>query len=98
MRKMMLAAITAGAAGCVSGTATAQTPTYLYLGLPPASVAMPGGTGWTTICRERISVRSDQHGRPVRVLVPGCNLVWIGRRYFHNGSYYADPTFTTPIN
>ncbi|ADH88944.1 hypothetical protein Snov_1639 [Ancylobacter novellus DSM 506] len=98
--KTVLAAILAGAlAGLYAVPASAQTPTYHYLGLTKAAAppvaSSTGHVGWTNVCRERSVVRRDALGRTVYLQVPMCNMVWIGRRYFHNGNYYADPTFAT---
>lgn len=52
---------------------------------------------WQNVCRERVFLRRDHNGRLVAVQAPSCTQVWIGRRYFSNGRYYADPSFATPI-
>ena len=79
--------------------AAASPPTYVYLGLreqaPPQT---SGSTGWVNVCRERQVARRDPRGRTVYLRVPMCNVVWVGQRFFHNGRYYADSTFTTPLN
>lgn len=109
MRIMLAGLLLAAGAGIYADQAAAQPPTYLYLGPPRAELPRAGAngtqdtvergtTGWMNICRERVAVRSDIRGHAVRVVVPSCNMVWVGRRYFYNGNYYADPTFTTPIN
>lgn len=53
---------------------------------------------WQNVCRERVFLRRDRAGRTVAVQAPVCTPVWISRRYFANGRYYADPTFTVPID
>lgn len=77
----------------------ASPPTYVYLGLrEPVPPQAPGSTGWVNVCRERPVVRRDTRGRLVYARVPMCNTVWVGQRFFYNGRYYADSTFTTPLN
>lgn len=104
MKTMLAGLLLAAAAGACAGQAAAQPPTSIYLGPPRTEqpragmTGTTGTTGWMNICRERVAVRSDGRGHAVRVVVPSCNMVWVGRRYFLNGSYYADSTFTTPIN
>ncbi|MBS9476492.1 hypothetical protein [Ancylobacter radicis] len=58
---------------------------------------VPTLIAWQNVCRERTYLRRDRNGRTVMLQAPSCTPVWIGRRYFANGRYYADPTFTTPI-
>ena len=53
--------------------------------------------GWENVCRDRSVLRRDRNGNVIRLLVPMCNMVWIGQRYFYRGNYYADPNFVAQI-
>lgn len=86
-------------AAIVTPAAAAGPPTYVYLGLREPVAPQPSGTtGWVNVCRERIVARRDTRGRVVYMRVPMCNVVWVGQRFFYNGRYYADSSFTTPLN
>lgn len=53
--------------------------------------------GWENVCRERGVIRRGRNGTVVRLVVPMCNMVWIGQRYYYRGNYYADPNFVAQI-
>ncbi len=63
---------------------------------PAKSAAIPAE--WQNVCRERLFVRKDWKKRTFFLLAPVCTSVWISRRFFSNGRYFADPDFTIPIN
>ncbi|WP_454684850.1 hypothetical protein [Ancylobacter moscoviensis] len=102
MRKTPVFGLAVALAGWSILPASAQRPTYQYLGLREQVIQEPRepqvSTGWMNVCRERPVIRQGWRGQPVQVQVPMCNMVWVGKRYFHNGNYYADPNFMTPLN
>lgn len=52
---------------------------------------------WQNVCRERPIFRRDARGRILLYQMPMCTEVWVGRRYFRDGVYYADPGFMAPL-
>lgn len=92
--------------GMIAAGACALVGFGMPLQAAPATNAFDLGTArvkvvpveWQNVCRERVFLRRDHNGRLVAVQGPSCTQVWIGRRYFSNGRYYADPGFATPIN
>lgn len=61
----------------------------------PAAQVLP--VQWQNVCRERIIIRRDARGRIQQYQLPMCTPVWVGRRYFRDGLYYADPSFLAPL-
>lgn len=78
----------------LAGTALAASPeTDAGAGIDAPVV----NSTWMNVCREKSALRRDARGRLVVVQVPRCNMVWVGKRYFFNGNYYADPNFVLPL-
>lgn len=63
--------------------------------MAPTAQVLP--VQWQNVCRERIIIRRDARGRILQYQLPMCTSVWIGRRYFRDGQYYADPSFLAPL-
>jgi len=97
--KQALVAIMATAA---VGLWTAGSASAAPIGTAGSSIAseiqpLVSNVGWENVCRERSILRRDRNGNVIRLLVPMCNMVWIGQRYFYRGNYYADPNFVAQI-
>jgi hypothetical protein len=84
-----LAALTSAQAspiGAGAGSVRATAPTAQILPVQ-----------WQNVCRERQIFRRDARGRILQYQMPMCTEVWVGRRYFRDGVYYADPGFLAPL-
>lgn len=82
-----LAAVTSAQASTIgAGSVRAVAPTAQVLPVE-----------WQNVCRERLIIRRDARGRIQQYQLPMCTSVWVGRRYFRDGLYYADPSFLAPL-
>ncbi|QIB35897.1 hypothetical protein [Ancylobacter pratisalsi] len=81
----------------LAGIANADAASIRTGTSPKVALAEQSHTGWQNICRERIIIRRDRDGRLVTFQAPSCSLVWISKRYYANGTYYADQTLLQPI-
>ena len=54
-------------------------------------------TGWQNVCRDRVITRRVSATQVQTYQIPLCTMVWVGKRYFRDGHYFADPNFVSRI-
>ncbi|HEY9211677.1 MAG TPA: hypothetical protein VIQ29_02350 [Ancylobacter sp.] len=98
MKNAFIAILATAAVGLWAAGSASAVPVSAA-GSASASETLPlaFNVGWENVCRDRSILRRDRNGNVVRLLVPMCNMVWIGQRYYYRGNYYADPNFVAQI-
>lgn len=92
------AIVIAAAAACLAFSAPARAFPAISADMGDADGPQVTNVAWQNVCRERMFMRRDRAGRLVALQAPVCLPVWVSRRYFSNGRYYADPGFTVPLD
>jgi hypothetical protein len=98
MKKALIAILATTAVGLWAAGSASAVPVSAA-GSSNASEILPlvRNIGWENVCRDRSILRRDRNGNVIRLMVPMCNMVWIGQRYYYRGNYYADPNFVAQI-
>lgn len=98
MKQALVACLATAVVGLLAVGSTSAAP-ISPAGSSSASENLPlaVNVGWENVCRDRSILRRDRNGNVVRLMVPMCNMVWIGQRYYYRGNYYADPNFVAQI-
>jgi len=97
MKKASIVAMATAAFAFAAGSASAAPISAGTRDAAAQSLPLVSNVGWENVCRDRSVLRRDRRGNVIRLMVPMCNMVWIGQRYFYRGNYYADPNFVAQI-